>query len=188
MKVAKACRECRLAKRKCTVAQPSTACEACQRNNNSCSFVSSTRERCLAPRQLTNNHPSVNTAIDALSETEIISLIDLYLTKVHNRPHSLFHPPSLRASVQTGTIRLALLCALCSFGCILSNDATFCRFQDPLISDAKSLLQADLENICLENIQVALLIANLCEWQGNRPSEALFFRKSAAIVRKLSTC
>ncbi|KAG9252713.1 uncharacterized protein F5Z01DRAFT_625168 [Emericellopsis atlantica] len=46
----------------------------------------------------------------------------------------------------------------------------------PLAKEAKRLLQADLENITLENVQTCCIIANLCEWDCNRSSGALFFR------------
>lgn len=48
---------------------------------------------------------------------------------------------------------------------------------------SKSVLLADLENICLENVQTCILIANLCDAHLNPQSEALYFRKLPSFRR-----
>jgi hypothetical protein len=47
-----------------------------------------------------------------------------------------------------------------------------------LTTESKQLLLADVENVCLENIQACILVANLCAAHANSSSEFLFFRKS----------
>ncbi|KAF5646091.1 uncharacterized protein FTJAE_2180 [Fusarium tjaetaba] len=49
--------------------------------------------------------------------------------------------------------------------------------EDTYIGESKGLLLADLENICIENVQTCILIANLYAAHLNPSSEALFFRK-----------
>ncbi|RSL74387.1 hypothetical protein CEP53_000283 [Fusarium sp. AF-6] len=58
-----------------------------------------------------------------------------------------------------------------------------------LLDESKRLLQSDLENICLENIQTCILIANLCASHGNPSSEALYFRigNSMAQIMRLNS-
>lgn len=41
--------------------------------------------------------------------------------------------------------------------------------------EAKRLLKADLEHICLENVQACILIGNLCGADADADSESLFF-------------
>ncbi|KAK7416201.1 hypothetical protein QQX98_005398 [Neonectria punicea] len=55
--------------------------------------------------------------------------------------------------------------------------------------ESKRLLQSDLENICLENIQTCILVANLCACHSNPTSEALYFRiaNSMAQITGLNT-
>ncbi|KAF5672747.1 hypothetical protein FDENT_10549 [Fusarium denticulatum] len=48
--------------------------------------------------------------------------------------------------------------------------------EDTYIGESKRLLLADLENICIENVQTCILIANLYAAHLNPSSEALFFR------------
>lgn len=45
------------------------------------------------------------------------------------------------------------------------------------MDESKRLLLADLERICVENIQTCILLANLYAAHLNPSSEALFFRK-----------
>lgn len=45
-----------------------------------------------------------------------------------------------------------------------------------LALEARRLLLADMENICLENIQACILVAMLCAGNCNVSSEALFTR------------
>lgn len=177
MKVAKACQQCREAKRKCIARGPSSACAACLQRKSRCGFTKSSRADLPVPLCAAPATDSEQQAPFGLTQIVVEHLVALYLQKVHHRPHSLFHPSTLKANVHFKTTRKALLYAICSMGCMFSDDASVCALQSSLIAESKRLLQADLENICIENIQACILIANLCEWEGNRSSEALFFRK-----------
>ncbi|KAI1627833.1 hypothetical protein EDD37DRAFT_647493 [Exophiala viscosa] len=48
--------------------------------------------------------------------------------------------------------------------------------------EAKHLLQADISNICLDNIQACMLITTLSVGHGDSPSAALFFRIATAMA------
>jgi hypothetical protein len=104
-------------------------------------------------------------------------LVDYYLTKLHNRPHSLFHPATLKKQVQDGSINKALLLSICSMGARFDTDDEIRSLENTYSNESKRLLLADLENICIENVQTCILIANLYAAHLNPSSEALFFRK-----------
>lgn len=132
---------------------------------------------------------SVDSPIDSPphSTWEVISevaeeLVGHYLDKVHDRPHSLFHPQTLRDRVRDGTTSHALLLAICSMGARFSPDPDIRHLEPALTAKSQSLLQADLTNMTLENIQTCILVANLCAANRNHKDEALFFRKDVPHV------
>lgn len=53
------------------------------------------------------------------------------------------------------------------------------RLELRLTEAAKRLLQADLENICVENIQTCIILATLSAGNGRTQSQALYLRKSS---------
>ncbi|OGE53531.1 hypothetical protein PENARI_c007G08863 [Penicillium arizonense] len=60
-------------------------------------------------------------------------------------------------------------------GSRFSHDPQIRLLEPQLISESKRFLKADLENICLENIQTCVLVANLCAAHSVTSTEALFF-------------
>ena len=111
-----------------------------------------------------------------LSPVTLCGLVDEYLDKLHDRPYSLFHPPSLRASVRQGNLDRAVLFAICSTSCRFSGDPSIRSMEPQWTTEAKRLTLATLENISLNKIQTCILIANLCAAHSEASSEALFFR------------
>lgn len=111
-----------------------------------------------------------------LSHGTAIELVDHYLDKFHGRPHSIFHPATLRSQVQNGTLNEALLYAICAIGCKFSGNPDTRNQGSNLATESKRLLQADISHICLENIQACILVAMLSVGHGDSASEALFFR------------
>lgn len=177
MKVAKACQQCREGRRKCVARQPDVACEACLRRNASCSLTRKAAKDSLVPLRAGPATNPEDQDILGMKQVDVEHLVSLYLQKVHHRPHSLFHPSTLTADVHSRTTKRALVFAICAMGCMFSDDRSVWTLQGSLIAESKRSLKADLEDICIENIQTCILIANLCEWEGNRSSEALYFRK-----------
>jgi hypothetical protein len=103
--------------------------------------------------------------------------VDHYLDKLHNRSQSLFHPAQLRSEVQNGSINRALLLAVCCMGARFDHDDRVRSLEASLMDESKRLLLADLETVCIENVQTCSLIANLYAAHLNPSSEALFFRR-----------
>lgn len=183
MRPPKACHRCRQSKRKCTRRSDRVgdACDQCLAKNLKCgsSFKNASARplpllpRSPSPREATPQVPnSVDVTIDVA-----VRLVDLYLTKLHNRPHSLFHPVTLRAQVQDGSINKALLLAICSMAARFDGDDHIRSLENSYMGESKRLLLADLERICIENVQTCILLANLYVAHLNPSSEALFFRK-----------
>ncbi|KAJ9148943.1 Nonribosomal peptide synthetase 12 [Pleurostoma richardsiae] len=192
MKVAKACQPCRVAKRRCFRTAPGKPCSACMAKQ--LKVFKPARTRLLIPslsttedfsgdrktsperRQEKVQDNKAKAGLELLSDSVIENLVENYLVKIHDRPHSLFHPPTLRQDVRLKHISRALLCALCSMGCRFSTDTGIRRLEPLLTAEAKRLLKADIENISLENIQTCILAANLSGSESKSASEALFFR------------
>ncbi|KAM0199743.1 hypothetical protein ACHAQI_011907 [Fusarium lateritium] len=178
MKPPKACHECRRSKRKCTrrSGRVGDSCDQCQMKNLRCTASLANvppRTHTLLPNSSPPRHQ--DSPIDVPTDVAA-RLVDYYLTKLHNRPHSLFHPATLKKQVHDGSINKALLLSICSMGARFDQDDEIRSLEDSYNNESKRLLLADLENICLENVQTCILIANLYAAHLNPFSEALFFR------------
>lgn len=189
MRPPKACHRCRQSKRKCTrqSERVGDACDQCQAKKLKCgsSFKNASARpvpllpRSESPGETTLHVPkSIDVAVNVA-----VRLVDLYLTKLHNRPHSLFHPVTLRTQVQDGSINKALLLAICSMAARFDDDGHIRSFENAYMDESKRLLLADLERICIENVQTCILLANLYVAHLNPSSEALFFRKCYRPIR-----
>lgn len=177
MKVAKACQQCREGKRKCLLDRSNTACIPCQKRSiTDCTLRKKARSASVAPT-LAQIQPASPIRVE-LPNDIAQELVENYLTMIHHRPHSLFHPPTLREDVRENRVSRALLFAICSLGSRFSAGESFRQLETTFTVAAKRLLLQDLENICLENIQACILVANLCAAESNPTSEALFFRQS----------
>lgn len=179
MKPPKACHECRRTKRRCTrrSGQVGDSCDQCQMKSLKCTASLANvpaRTHALLPNPSPTRHQ--DTSIDVPVDVAI-RLVDYYLTKLHNRPHSLFHPATLKKQVQNGSVNKALLLSICSMGARFDADDDVRSLESTYNNESKRLLLADLENICIENVQTCILIANLYAAHLNPSSEALFFRK-----------
>ena len=178
MKMAKACRECRISKRKCTRVDTCGPCAQCLKSGLSCSsMLRMTKDPHLVPCDLGARFDQEDPHTINLQDEIAIELVEHYIDKIQDRPQSLFHTPTLRESVRKRTIKKPLLLAICSLGSRFSTRAEIRALEYKLTTEAKRLILADLENICLENIQTCILVANLCAANATPSSEALFFRK-----------
>lgn len=187
MKHPRACRQCRESKRRCVrrshqVGEP---CEPCQRRKLVCANSrTGAHSQSLLPKAEEPQPQEVIPESTASSEPSCprvpthvaVRLVDHYLEKLHNRPHSLFHPAKLRMQVRDGSVNQALLLAICSMASRFDDDEEIRLLENCLMDESKSKLLADLENICIENIQTCILIANLYAAHLKPSSEALFFR------------
>lgn len=196
MKTPKACRQCRDSKRKCTrLAQAAgEPCDQCQKRSLSCTGIFGSHPKTPSPAVLlpkqdleTRAEADTRTSHEDLgpadvSPGEAVVLVDYYLDKLHNRPASLFHPHRLRKQVRECSLNRALLLAICSMGSRFSPDEEIRAREISLMNESKRLLLADLENICLENVQTCIMIANLSAAHLKPSSEALFFRETPSVL------
>jgi hypothetical protein len=193
MKAPRACRQCRESKRKCVRRRRAgESCEWCQHRSLKCSVelpkgfaACSSSLFHLTPTE--DGHPQTVTSKEhgnpaVLPKATIAELVELYLDKVHNRPHSIFHPPTLRAQLSSGSLSKPLIFALCAVGAKFSASPDHRRLEAQLTAEAKKMLLADLENICMENIQTCILVAILCSGNCQMSTEALFIRKRPAFT------
>ena len=110
MKISTACLQCRTGKRKCRSVRIGDSCNPCIRKSLPCSNRSSRRryqphDNSLIPAPCDNIQPPYS--------DEVIYLVDLYFDYIHDKPHTLFHEPSFKASVVDGTVsRTVLLCII----------------------------------------------------------------------------
>jgi hypothetical protein len=172
MREATACQQCRRTKRRCIRVESQDPCGQCAKRQSECSFV------VPSPRPGPGAEPVPLSKID-LPEEVIRELVGHYLSKIHDRPHSLFHPPTLKENIRNGHVNQSLLFAICAMGSRFSHDPQIRLLEPQLISESKRFLKADLENICLENIQTCVLVANLCAAHSVTSTEALFFGEHA---------
>jgi hypothetical protein len=198
MRTRTACTQCRRAKRRC-VRTSGEICAPCQQRQLLCEGklqVYFGGQRNLVPRSSdiggnsiqSSQHRECQTGPGLiLSNGTAIELVEHYLDKFHGRPHSIFHPATLRSMVCNSSLNRALLYSICAIGCNFSGNPDI-RSQGPgLAAESKRLLQADISNVCLENIQACILVAMLSVGQGNCASEALFFRTYVLNGRECSS-
>lgn len=106
MKLGSACSQCRIGKRKCIKSAPGSACDQCIKRSLNCSSLSrhtSSRAK-LLPNSATADAQS---SLPSARTTE--ELVDLYICYIHNKPHTLFHEPSLRQAAKDGSLSHAVL-------------------------------------------------------------------------------
>ncbi len=171
MKPAKACRQCRDGKRKCDRPVTCVSCKQCTRRKLHCSSAAATVKRPLLTPQARSSG-----SIEFLPSMEVKrDLCDLYISHVHDKPHTLFHEPTLRREVVDGSISRAVLYGVLGLSARFSNDAAVRMQAETFAMESKRELKADLEHICLENVQACILVGNLCGAEGDNNTEALFF-------------
>ncbi|KAF7622601.1 hypothetical protein F9C07_2286862 [Aspergillus flavus] len=182
----RSCLQCRDAKRKC-VPTKDQSCTRCLRLHLGCSHSQS--KRAAEPRKLIPNLPAESQdgpsrLEDFLSDDSSVALlVEEYLSKIHGRPHSIFHTGCLWRDIRDRRISKALLLAICAMGAHVSSRPDLRSLYPMLTTESKRLLKVDLERVCLENVQTCILVANLCVAHGNPSSEFLFFRTAIAMMQ-----
>lgn len=179
MKNAKACLQCRAAKRKCRLLSGKNTCFACHQRGELCSLTELSKALTtthLAPLVRVGTTTSLVTNVDDLLSPQIQwELVTKYMAYIHDRPQSIFHEPTLKDQVQRREIHPGLLLAICSLACRFSHDPAVRALEDCLTRACKMRLQANLEQCCLATIQTCILVANICSTNLNTESEALYF-------------
>ncbi|KAH7142664.1 NADH dehydrogenase [Dactylonectria estremocensis] len=175
MKNATACKQCRLSKRKCWRSGTEAACSQCRRSEINCSFAPDHNIDNLGP-----SHAQQDVHVHGLSQNPPLAdpltedLAETYIRCIHDRPHSIFHLPTLRAAVRDRTINPGLLYAILSFGARFHPSREISCLADSYLEHSKRHLNQDIENICIENIQTCVLLGNLSAASLRPKSEALY--------------
>ncbi|KAH7024888.1 fungal-specific transcription factor domain-containing protein [Microdochium trichocladiopsis] len=205
MKFPRACRQCRATKRRCIRDGPGEACGTCQRKGLACEGDLRHGRACrqaLLPRRPssdeqvlafaakpaplpTQSHPSLTSSLE-LPQGMAVEMVEHYLERINNgRPYSIFHPATLRAQVQRGTMNQPLLFVICAIGAKFSANPDVRAWESRLIAEAKRLLQLGMEDVCLEHIQACILISTMCVDLSNS-SEVLYHRIASAMADVLN--
>lgn len=174
MKPAKACQQCRDGKRRCDRPEPRAPCGQCFRRKLSCSSTIVRLKQLLSP-QPSLSSPARLTSRHLPSPESQHELCDLYLSHIHDKPHTLFHEPTLRCEVAKGKLSRPILYGVMGLSARFSAHAEIRSQTGQFAMDCKRELKLDLEHICLENVQACILAGNLCGAEGNNDTEALFF-------------
>jgi hypothetical protein len=115
---------------------------------------------------------------DTLASTDqetIVRLVELYIECIHDKPHSLFHVPTLRADVASRSIDKALLCSILALSARFAATENTRSLGPKFFVQAKRLLQQDLETLSLSRIQAWVIAGNVAGAESNSTSESLFF-------------
>lgn len=188
MRLPTSCSPCRKAKRRCIRREVRDACTYCQQRQLRCEGKSHTERlghRALAP-QSSISSGALRQSVSAvenqlrlgrdLTGGSVIELVEHFLDKFHGRPYTIFHPATLRSQVKEGTLKKSLLYSICAFGCKFSRNPDVRNQGSDLAAESRRLLQAEISNICLENIQACILVATFSTGDGDSTAEALFIR------------
>lgn len=102
-------------------------------------------------------------------------LIDLYISYLHDKPHTLFHEPSLRESAAEGTLSPAVLFGIFGLAARFSSDEGVRQLGHVWSASARKLVRDGVEHACVENIQACILAGNICLADCQPDSESIFF-------------
>ena len=103
MKTPTACAKCRQGKRRCTLGQHGAACNECRRRGTPCSFAAKaslpSNERLILPQHMSSGPAAL------VTDSKVrLDLGQLYLGLIHDKPHTMFHPPALRRQLEDGSL------------------------------------------------------------------------------------
>ncbi|KAL2444461.1 hypothetical protein ABEF95_016850 [Exophiala dermatitidis] len=187
MRPAQACRQCRTSKRKCDrSAGDQQACRQCLKRHLDCSGVRHRHHTIARPADIAEKPPSddiggsvdgsVGLGLDGLPGQDIIEdVVECYLRCLHDKPHALFHVPTLWRDVRERRISRTLLFGILGLAARFSSNASTRARGPDFAESAKRLFRADLENICLSNIQACILLGNIYGAEAKSDQESLIF-------------
>ncbi|KAI3575607.1 hypothetical protein IWW34DRAFT_809061 [Fusarium oxysporum f. sp. albedinis] len=174
---ATSCLQCREAKRRCVKRTIDSPCNTCQRKNLVCSSHISSHS--------TSASKETHESLPELTAELAIEFVESYLTHLDGLPHSIFHQETLRRQVRDKEIGDALFYSICALGSKFSPKSEHRALEDPLTKEAKRLVQADLENVCIENVQTCILLSLLSAGNCQTSSETLFLRIAIGMAEVL---
>lgn len=204
MRHAKACRQCRQGKRECTavISGQSRQCKQCNDRQQPCSLDVAVPQSLktlrpassvVSPRKDTMGSPEAAPHGDGcglqqpfVSATTRSELVELYLGLLHHKPHTLFHPPTLRRCANDGSLSVAILYAIFGLAARFSSCADTRGMTSALTRYAKHCLKMNIDDVHLDNVQACILVGNLCGADGDAGAEALYFGRDHVHCRTTS--
>ncbi|RHZ61791.1 uncharacterized protein CDV56_103322 [Aspergillus thermomutatus] len=182
MKVATSCSQCRAAKRKCTAGPvPHSACMPCLQRRQDCSLSArsdSTYPKSLAPAvSVPFNHRDISTTDDRADVEDDVrdQLVDLYLKLIHDKPHTLFHPSSLKTRIRNGSLPRSILFSILTLAARFVSHPDIRQRVQAFFEAAKNSVKKAIDEVSLDNIHATILIGNICGAEGDPNGESLFF-------------
>lgn len=148
MRIAKACKKCRVNKRRSRVGNVGP-CEQCIRKHVSCSLdvgIRAERNRAgpatIPPQQL----------YEATSSPLLLELVVIYLEVLHGKPHTLFHPPRLRQRVREGKLSNRVVYSIAGLAVRFHTSQAIQERKDHFMKLAKADLKANMDDFTLGTI------------------------------------
>ncbi|KAF2226208.1 hypothetical protein BDZ85DRAFT_192868 [Elsinoe ampelina] len=173
--VSKACHQCRSSKRRCDLVRDQQTCEPCARRSLKCSrSIKSSRSRTLQPAYQSPT-PKQSLRLDDLDESVVDEVVGLYFRHIHDKPHTIFHEKTFRASIADKTAPEMNVLAVIGMAARFSSKPDVRALGDRCGLSARSLLKESLEDISLANVQGCILAGNLCGADGDYGGESLYF-------------
>ncbi|KAF3226693.1 hypothetical protein TWF192_005170 [Orbilia oligospora] len=186
MRTSTACFQCRTAKRKCTRDQRNGPCKQCHQRQVSCSkAIVRQHSQQINVLNLPSPAEAVVEAVRHPYSTEVLDLVDLYFDYIHDKPHILFHEPTLKTSVRNGSVSRTVLLSLIAISARFSDNPAVRALGPAYAQGSKACFKADLENVCIENTQAAIVIANICLAEGDSRAESLYYALAIRMAQML---
>lgn len=104
MKTPTACTQCRQGKRRCTIRDDSPSCNECLRRNAACSLTSKAPALPPSKRPILAHRVYQPAEELASDQTIRVELGRLYISLIHDKPHTLFHPPTFMQQLEDGLL------------------------------------------------------------------------------------
>lgn len=104
MKTPTACAQCRKGKRRCTIGDNGGSCNECLRRRASCSLVAKASSSLSGKRPILPHNTYSNSEDLVLDLNVRVRLGRLYIALIHDKPHTLFHPPTFMRQLENGSI------------------------------------------------------------------------------------
>ena len=176
----RACRQCRQGKRRCDGPVGET-CLPCHKRDLACSAAFNQRpNHALRAAESSNNSSLIGTleTRNALASTDhktVMEVVELYIEYIHDKPHSLFHVPTLRDDVAARNIYTALLCGILALAARFASTEDVRSLGPKFATQMTEELKHDLETVSLSRTQAWVLAGNVAGADSSSTSESLFF-------------
>jgi hypothetical protein len=209
----KADRKPRSRKRKCQSTGQGAPCTSCQSLGLQCSIWTQEAEdpphrSTVLPTEYTSpSNDSISNGSSLFVEDDLRNeLVDLYFRLIHDKQHSLFHPPTFIASVRENKAAMVLVFAILSLAARFVRylttpfpDLKLIRFSsNPYFHDtepwsrghawakqSKLLFDSRLVPISVEALQACTLLLHIAFTEGDMENESLYAALAIRMVQRM---